>query len=658
MIDKWEWPYLYLRKGKDRTNKINDMQDTPMKLENTEFAGYRVDYRMSCHHDGEREVYLARDADGGMAVLTVFNLSAPRYSTDSNDDDERDSGDRLDRIAELRFIRRYAKENADMPGIPRLLGSGIETRNANRYAWMAQEHITGMTLQDEFKLRKTLTPKEAYTAMQNLMEVMVRIARHTHGGGHYNICPSNLLLSYDYTGNLKGSYLTGLSNIGGICGGSPQMDTDSMDWRFQAPETRNGIYGYRQDIYALGLLLMMMLTGKPEPADMGLEPDDEQGMRDRLRTMTSADYRKAMWRHAGNLLPRVTESVLEKATDQIPGNRFGSMERFSEFIRKIARKELAADGGKAACQRSAGEKALNDTARQELASVRTNQGKGGGFEEVAGMAELKALFRRDFIRIVRNPEIARAYGIKPSNATLLYGPQGCGKTFIAEHAARESGLKYKIIRPSDLGSIYVHGTQQKIAETFADAEKNGPMILIFDEFDAFVPKRDGMMQENQAGEVNEMLVQLNNCAERGVYCLCTSNRPERIDPAVLRKGRIDRSIYVSLPDFEARKQLFRLSLDNRPVDSDIDYGSLADITENYTCSDIAYIVDEVSRRCFEETLDKDLNEPLPISMANILEIAKTTSPSVSEAQRKEFLRLKDRMESRDDSGHVKVGFMH
>lgn len=629
-----------------------------MKLENTEFAGYRMDYRMSCHHDGEREVYLARDADGGMAVMTVFNLSAPRYSTGSNHEDERDSADQLDRIAELRFIRRYAREDSDMPGIPRLLGSGIETRDGNRYAWMAQEHITGMTLQDEFKLRKTLTPREAYTAMLDIMEVMIRIARHTHGGGHYNICPSNLLLSYAHTGDMKGAYLTGLSNIGGICGGEPPMDADSMDWRFQAPETRNGIYGYRQDIYALGLMLLMMLTGKPEPADIGLEPDDEQGMRDMLPTMSGADYRQAMWRHADSHLPKVTKSVLEKATAEIPGNRFGSMERFSEFIRKIARKELDADSGKTVDQRSAGEKALNETARQEHSSVRTNPGNGGGFEEVAGMAELKALFRRDFIRIVRNPEVAKAYGIKPSNATLLYGPQGCGKTFIAEHAARESGLKYKIVRPSDLGSIYVHGTQQKIAETFADAEKNGPMILIFDEFDAFVPKRDGTMHENQAGEVNEMLVQLNNCAERGVYCLCTSNRPERIDPAVLRKGRIDRSVYVSLPDFEARKELFRLSLDNRPVASDIDYESLADITENYTCSDIAYIVEEVSRRCFEETLDKELKEPLPISMANILEVARTTNPSVSEAQRKEFLKLKDRMESRDDNGHAKVGFLH
>lgn len=81
---------------------------------------------------------------------------------------------------------------------------------------------------------------------------------------------------------------------------------------------------------------------------------------------------------------------------------------------------------------------------------------------------------------------------------MLYGPQGCGKTFIAEKAAQESGLRYKIVNPSDFGSIYINGAQEKIAETFKEAEKNAPMILIFDEFDAIAPKRDGDINPHQA----------------------------------------------------------------------------------------------------------------------------------------------------------------
>lgn len=248
------------------------------------------------------------------------------------------------------------------------------------------------------------------------------------------------------------------------------------------------------------------------------------------------------------------------------------------------------------------------------------------------MDELKALFRRDFIRIVRNPKVAQAYGIKPSNCTLLYGPQGCGKTFIAEKAAQESGLKYKIVNPSELGSIYVHGSQQKIAELFAEAEKNGPMILIFDEFDAIVPKRDSDLNGNQANEVNEMLTQLNNCASRGIYVLATTNRPALLDPAIMRKGRVDRTVYVSLPDKEARSELFRLEIDKRP-NVDMDYELLAKATDNYTGSDISFIVEGSARLCFEETLDRGLDEPLPLSMTRLLEVIKHTSSSVSEAQR-------------------------
>ena len=117
-------------------------------------------------------------------------------------------------------------------------------------------------------------------------------------------------------------------------------------------------------------------------------------------------------------------------------------------------------------------------------------------------------------------------------------------------------MKCKIVNQSELGSIYIHGSQQKIAELFDDAEKKGPMILIFDEFDAIVPKRDADLNGNQANEVNEMLTQLNNCASRGIYVIATTNRPALLDPAIMRTGRVDRTVYVSLPDKEARKELF------------------------------------------------------------------------------------------------------
>lgn len=203
------------------------------------------------------------------------------------------------------------------------------------------------------------------------------------------------------------------------------------------------------------------------------------------------------------------------------------------------------------------------------------------------MTELKARLKRDFVDIVRNPSLALAYGINPPNGILLYGAPGCGKTFIAENIAKESGLPYRMVNPSQLGSIYVHGAQGKIAEAFEDAQKQAPMILIFDEFDAVVPSRD--KSDNQANEVNEMLTQLNNCADRGIYVICTSNRPDMIDPAVLRAGRLDAKYYVDLPDSQARRELFAIELAKRPCEPDINLDGLSDATSGFTCSDISFL---------------------------------------------------------------------
>ena len=377
-----------------------------------------------------------------------------------------------------------------------------------------------------------------------------------------------------------------------------------------------------------------------------------------------------MWKLGDKNLSNALRLVLRKATDISPTGRFATIEKFNEFLAKVEKQEIKThtvteDAKPERATATFGYRGGSQPAVPLIETVgiigtrnplKKNKSEMKALDEVAGMADLKALFRRDFIRIVRNPKVAQAYGIKPSNCTLLYGPQGCGKTFIAEKAAQESGLKYKIVNPSELGSIYVHGSQQKIAERFAEAEKNGPMILIFDEFDAIVPKRDSDLNGNQANEVNEMLTQLNNCASRGIYVLATTNRPSLLDPAIMRKGRIDRTVYVSLPDKEARAELFRIEVEKRP-NVGIDYGLLAKATENYTGSDISFIVEESARLCFEETLDRQFEEPLPLSMTRLMDVIKNTHPSVSEIQRKEYLQLKAKMDDKQfDNGRKKVGF--
>ena len=151
-----------------------------------------------------------------------------------------------------------------------------------------------------------------------------------------------------------------------------------------------------------------------------------------------------------------------------------------------------------------------------------------------------------------------------------------------------------LVKSSDLASSFVHGGQEKIGKLFKLAEENAPIVICFDEFDALVPDRSTRAAEYSSGEVNEFLTQLNNCSKRGIFVIGTTNRPDKIDPAVLRTGRMDKQVYVPLPDAEARKEMFAIHLTDRPCEESIDTARLAELTEGFIASDIAYVVNDAA----------------------------------------------------------------
>lgn len=262
------------------------------------------------------------------------------------------------------------------------------------------------------------------------------------------------------------------------------------------------------------------------------------------------------------------------------------------------------------------------------------KGIGKGFEEIAGMSELKDSLNKQVVFVIKNKEIAEEYKITPPNGMLLYGPPGCGKTFFAEKFAEETGFCYLLIKSSDLASSYVHGSQEKIRQLFDQAEKNAPIVVCFDEFDALVPDRSWNNVSSE--EVNEFLSQMNNCAKRGIFVVATSNRPDKIDPAVLRTGRIDKMVYVPLPDYDARKEMFTMYLKGRPVEDEIKVDELAKKTEGYIASDIAYIVND-SAMVAAYTRTKISHDLLLTSISN-------THPSVRSESIKQYDEIKKKME--------------
>lgn len=296
------------------------------------------------------------------------------------------------------------------------------------------------------------------------------------------------------------------------------------------------------------------------------------------------------------------------------------------------------------------EKENIDSRSREI--TRVSPKKREGFSAIAGMQDLKDRLKHDVINVIENPEEYQKHGLGLPNGMLLYGPPGCGKTFFAERFAEEAGYNFIKVISSDIASIYVHGSQEKIGALFEEARKKAPTILYFDELDAMVPHRESVTNQSQKGEVNEFLSQLDNIGDSGVFVIGSTNKPGALDKAVLRAGRLEKWFYIPPPDFEARKAMFELYLKERPLDLGIDYGQLALLTENYVSSDIKLIVDEASRKTIREKLKR-------ISMGTLKYIIEHQKPTVPLSELRKYERIRDNMESDshgDFSNNRPIGF--
>lgn len=259
----------------------------------------------------------------------------------------------------------------------------------------------------------------------------------------------------------------------------------------------------------------------------------------------------------------------------------------------------------------------------EVRPMPSPSARGEGLNKVAGMHALKELLRREVVAPIRNPEPYRRYGLSIPNGILLYGPPGCGKTYIARQLAEELGHYLIEIIPSELASPYIHHSVSKIRQSFDAAAEHSPVIMFIDEFEALVPARGdlGGHQQYKAEEVNEFLAQLNGCAEKKIFVIAATNQPEMIDPAVRRTGRLDKLVYVGPPDAEARREMLALHLEGRPVEADLDLGALAEALEGYSASDIRFLVDEAARDALKKAQD--------ISQESFRSVMERVPPSVT-----------------------------
>ena len=247
--------------------------------------------------------------------------------------------------------------------------------------------------------------------------------------------------------------------------------------------------------------------------------------------------------------------------------------------------------------------------------------------DVAGMVEVKQRLEAAFLAPMRNPELRRLYGKSLRGGLLLYGPPGCGKTFIARAVAGELGAQFLAVSFADVIDMFVGQSERNIHELFELARRNAPCVLFVDEVDALGQKRSQLRSTPMRSAVNQLLLELDDVAASndGVFLLAATNHPWDVDSALRRPGRFDRTLLVLPPDQPAREAVFRFHLQDRPV-AGIDLARLATLTEGYSGADIAHVCESAAEQALLDSVRQ--GSPRLIGQADLEAAISEVRPSL------------------------------
>ncbi|PKV99315.1 ATP-binding protein [Nocardia fluminea] len=247
--------------------------------------------------------------------------------------------------------------------------------------------------------------------------------------------------------------------------------------------------------------------------------------------------------------------------------------------------------------------------------------------DVGGMVEVKQQLDLTLLGPLRNPELAKAFGTSARGGLLLYGPPGCGKTFLASAVAGELGANFYPIEITDILDIYTGASERNVHSIFEMARRNAPCVLFLDEVDALGHKRSQMQASTTMRTVvNQLLTEMDSAthSNEGVFVLGATNHPWDVDVALRRPGRFDRMIFVGLPDLAARTSILHYHLRDRPV-AGIDLNALAAHTDGLSGADLAHVCTSATQLAMADSMRS--GEVRPIGMADVRAALAQTRPS-------------------------------
>merc|ERR1712137_975770 len=232
------------------------------------------------------------------------------------------------------------------------------------------------------------------------------------------------------------------------------------------------------------------------------------------------------------------------------------------------------------------------------------------WEDIGGLEGVKRDLKELVQYPVEHPEKFEKFGMSPSKGVLFYGPPGCGKTLMAKAVANECQANFISVKGPELLTMWFGESEANVRDVFEKARQAAPCVLFFDELDSIAQQRGGSQGDGGGAAdrvMNQLLTEMDGVgAKKNVFIIGATNRPDIIDTALMRPGRLDQLIYIPMPDFESRLSILRATLRKSPVSKDVDISYLASQTDKFTGADLTEICQTACKLAIREEIERDL----------------------------------------------------